>query len=102
MKQDDVNRELSEASAPYLNQAAWLARLFARISVVFALAVTVTAVVAINAMAGSGFNAFEIMITAALVIAALILVGLSIWLALKARVLSAAIERHLGRKEGGR
>lgn len=98
MKKNRYTLKLGEEAEPYLRQAAWMARIVARISAVVALAVLVAAWMMISAMADSGFNPFEILITSALVIAALSMVILSVWLALKARTLNAAIKIQLTRK----
>ncbi len=98
MKKNSFTLELGEEAEPYLQQAAWMARLVARISAFFALAVMVAAWMMISAMVDSGFNPFEILISSALVIAALSMVILSVWLALKARVLKVAIKNQLTRK----
>lgn len=97
MKKDRFTLELGKEAEPYLQQAAWMARIVARISAVFSLAVLVAAWMMISAMADSGFNAFEILISSALVIAALSMVILSIWLVLKARALNSAINDQVAR-----
>lgn len=102
MKKQVPNRKFEEGIEPYLDQAAWLARIFARISIVFALAVSAATLVTIFSLADSGFNAFEIMIIAAMVIAAIILASLSIWLASKARNLAAAVEKQLNLRRSER
>lgn len=98
MKKNSFTLELGEEAEPYLQQAARMARIVALISATFALVVLVAAWMMISAMADSGFNPFEILISSALVIAALSIVVLSVWLALKTRVLSAAIKNQLTRK----
>ncbi len=62
MKKNSFTLELGEEAEPYLQQAAWMARIVTRISAVFALAVMVAAWMIISAMADSGFTPFEILL----------------------------------------
>lgn len=98
MRKHPTGRELEDASEPYIDQGAWLARIVARICLGFAIAVSAVAVLVTSAMADSGFNFFEIVIVAALIIAAVVLVALSVWLGMKARTLASGLEHYLNEK----
>lgn len=99
MTRHNTSRSLKEVSEPYIDQAAWLARVFVRCSIGFSVVLSVVTLGIILAMADSGFSGFETFIAAALIVAVITLVGLSVWLAMKARVLASALESHLSRKQ---
>lgn len=98
MRRENMGRGLEEVSEAYLDQAAWMARVFARIGISFAVILAIVTVLVITNMADSGFGAFEVLIASTMTIAAVALVVLSTWLAWKARILATALEDHLSRK----